>query len=190
MEDTNNKELIEEMVREAKGAPEPGTMQRGQVIEGEGDTPMITHSLASAKYVYLYNTKTGLRIPCNRNMLRAQLQKKREDGTLRFTTIDPHITRKRGTYKCLLHPDDPNRNHYDDLGFAVCHKKLTSPYQVKRHMGKRHKSEWAAIEEERKDRERQEDRDFQRQLMAKVTEERPPLYISKKDKEKLGEKTE
>lgn len=66
---------------------------------------------------------------------------------------------------------------------------LTSPYQVNRHMEKKHKDEWKAIEQERTERERQEDRELQRLLLASAVggiskEEKPPLYISKKDKAK------
>lgn len=176
--------LIEETVLEAEQAAEPGTMTKGQTIEG--DVPMTTMDLKSAGYVYVYDTRTGERSICNRNMLTAQLKKKRPDGSNVFTTANPGIEVKRGTYKCMLHPDGPNRAHYDELGLAVCRKaNLTSPFQVKRHMQKRHHVEWETLEEERKDMEKQEDREFQRRMLEGRSE-KPPLYVSDKDKKRQG----
>ena len=55
-------------------------------------------------------------------------------------------------------------------------------------MEKKHPKEWRAIEDGRKERERQEDRAFQKTLYeavgGKKEEEKPPLYISDKDKSK------
>lgn len=184
MEDTNrdealddevkreNEALIEEMLREAKKAPEPNI---GDEIVYGGDaeqpTPMVQSSLTSAGWAYIYNTKTGERSLCNRNWLASLLKRKFPDGTNVWTTRDPHIPQKKGKYKCMLHKDDPNRAHYDELGFAVCPKdNLISPYQVRRHMQKRHPMEWATIEEERLTRERQEDRELQRGVLKSIKE--------------------
>jgi hypothetical protein len=175
MED--NQALLEEMLSKAQIAPEPGTMEK-VINDGAGENalpPMVSNSLKSAGYVYIWDNRTGERSVTNRNMLPMQLRKKRPDGSVVFTTIDPHIKPLRGTYKCMLHPDDPNRKHYDELGLATCRKAtLTSPYQVKRHMQKRHKVEYETIEEERKEKERQEDRAFQRKVMGVATNEELP----------------
>ena len=53
-------------------------------------------------------------------------------------------------------------------------------------MEKRHKTEWGAIESERLDAEKQEDRAFQRTLMERAMGapvEKAPLYVSDKKKE-------
>jgi len=186
MED--NEKLIEEMINEAEKAAEPGELKRGQVINsGDEDmpAPMVAMKLKSAGYVYIYDNRTGDRSLCNRNMLLQALKKKRPDGSTVFTTAKPSIEPKQGHFKCLLHQDNPNRKHYDELGLAVCKKaNLISPYQVRRHMEKRHKMEWATIEQERIDTEKREDREFQRQIMTKATGG-APLYVSKKDRAKL-----
>jgi hypothetical protein len=185
--------LIEEMLREAEKAEEPGDFTKNRIISSEDDIPMVASKLESAGWVYVYDNVTGDRSLCNRNMLPSQLRKKREDGSFVFTTIKPKVTIKKGTFKCLLHEDNPNRKHYDELGLPVCKKaNLTSPFQVQRHMAKRHRVEWETIEEEKKERERQEDRDFQRSIMAQAgltgakeatptpntkTEEALPLYV-------------
>ncbi len=182
-EDTTqeNDTLIEEMLRDAEEAPEPGTMDK---VVHRGDesqpAPMTFAALKSAGWVYIYETSDGQRSKANRNML-PQLLKVKVNGKPRFTTRKPDYEPKRGTLKCLLHEDDSIRAHYTDLGFATCRKSnITSPYQVTQHMRKRHPVEWATIEKERIDKEKQEDREFQRNLM---TASKPaPLYV--KDKKK------
>jgi len=186
--ETENQALIEEMVKEAEKVGEPGEVTKGGVIHAGSDdvpSPMIMSELKSAGHTYIYNTRTGDQSIVNLNMLRRKLQLKRADNSPVFTTVKPKVLPKLGEYKCLLHPNDPNRKHYDELGLAVCPKAhLNSPYQVRRHMMKKHRMEWDAIEQERIDREKKEDREFQKQLMSRATEEKPPLYVSDKDKAK------
>ena len=185
---TDNDAMIEEMLREAKEAPEPGTIDR--VIhrgDGEQPAPMTLTELTSAGWVYIYETSDGQRSTANRNMLKELLKVKNRDGTPRFTTRKPSYEPKRGTLKCLLHEDDPNRAHYSEIGLAICKKSnLTSPYMVTQHMRKRHPVEWQTIEKERIDMEKKEDREFQRNLMAAIKPKEAPLYVSKKDREKAS----
>ena len=139
-------QAIEEQIRDAEVVAEsPIVVETDKELEVE----MSPTQLKSAGYVYIYDTKTHERSLCNRNMLLHNLKKKRPDGSMVFTTLKPKVGPKRGHLKCMLHPDEPNRYHYDDLGLATCLKSnLTSPYQVKRHMQKRHKDEYATIKEE------------------------------------------
>ena len=135
--------------------------------------------------ISLWNTQTGLESKYkvySASMLLRKLKTKDSEGRLLFTTTKPDIEPPTGKLLCLLHKDAPNREHYTNLGFAICPKdNLSAPFHVKRHMQKRHKVEWASIEDERKEREKQEDRDFQRSLMTGM---KPPLYVSDKDKAK------
>jgi hypothetical protein len=154
---------------------------------------MVTSEMSSAGYVFIYDTETGEQSKCNNNMLRQMLGLQRPNGRPVYTTRPPKEPPKRGTYKCLLHPDGPNRKHYDDLGLPTCRKaNLTSPFQVNRHMQKRHPVEWATIESERVSREKQEERDFQRGLVAMASGTKTvgtpeaPLYVSDKDKKKTA----
>ena len=180
-----NKQLLEEMERDAEVAKEPGEIKVKDVLEkGDGEVPptMVTE-LSSAGWVYIYDTKTGDRSLCNRNMLRQHLRKKRPDGSTVFTTVDPGFRPPKGKLKCMLHKDSPDRELYDELGLPSCTKdNLKSKYQVIRHMQKRHKMEWETIEQMRKDKEKDEDRMFQRLLMEKATNTEPPLYVSEKKK--------
>jgi len=172
---------IEERIRDSESAEEPGTVKVGTVIsEGDEELPLMTAmELKSAGYTYIYDTKTGERSLCNNNMLPQHLRKKRLDESYVFTTAKPKVSPRRGVLKCLLHPDDPNRTHYDELGLPTCRKSnLTSPFQVSRHMQKRHKMEWATIEQEKKDRKEEEEREFRQSLINR----NPPLYVSDKKK--------
>lgn len=189
MEDTNRDINIEEMLRGADKAEEPGTFTT-EAVAREAGTDTIGEikavSVASAGYTWVYDTRTGIPSKINNNNIRSVLRKKREDGSYVFE-LKQRVKPKEGTFPCLLHSSDPNRQHYTDIGLAVCPKdNLASPYQVRRHMEKRHKMEWAAIEDERKVKEKEEDKAFQRLLMSKAFEEKAvgtpeaPLYVSDK----------
>ena len=173
----------EEMMREVEAVGEPGEPEN-VIHVPDDDTPLEVKqsSIQSAGWVKVYDTLTGESSIINRNMLPHQLQKKRTDGTYIFTTVKPLVEPQRGHYKCLLHADDPNRKDYDALGFAVCRKaNLSSPYQVRRHMMKRHPVEWGTIQEERENAKREEDRTFQRTLMARMAGAALPLDEPEED---------
>jgi hypothetical protein len=157
---------LEEMMARAQAAPEPGSKDR-VVSKGDVETPpMVLTELTSAGYVWIYETDTGERSKANRNMLDQLLKIRNKDGTFRFTTKKPDNEPVRGTLKCMLHADDPNRAHYAELGLPVCRKSnLTAPYMVEMHMRNRHPSAWATIEKEKFDKEKEEDRAFQRLIL-------------------------
>lgn len=172
MEDTlleeENKVLIEEMLANAKEAPEPGSEESKIIHSGDTDqpAPIVLHSLVSAGWVYIYETKTGEMSLANRNNLPMLLKVKNKDGTRRFTTKKPPYSPKVGTMKCLLHAENPEREHYDEMGLPTCRKSnLRNRHAVTLHMEKRHPMEWKAIEQERKDNEKKEEREFMRSLM-------------------------
>lgn len=161
--------LIEELLRDAELAEEPGGFHENDVIhrpDGELPAPMVTAVMRSAGHVYIYDTETRERSITNRNMLQAQLEKKRPDGSSAFTTVAPLQPPARGTFKCLLHKDQPERAHYDTLGLPTCPKaNIPSLYMVGQHMAHRHSTANATIESEREAREKAEDREFQRSLV-------------------------
>lgn len=163
--------LLEQLVAQAQDAPEPGSEDSKVVNKGDAKNPApaIISDMESAGYTYVWNRFTGARSVVNNNMLRAQLLKVNEKKERVFITYDPHIKMIAGNVKCMLHPDDPRRAEFDKMGLATCHKSnLASEYEMTQHMQHRHKKEWAAIEKLRVDRERAEDRDFQRKLMEKL----------------------
>lgn len=172
--------IVEQMLREAKSAPEPGEAVDKVIHKGGDDVvgPIVIGRITSAGHVFIYDTRSGDRSKCNRNMLPSKLKQKREDGSLVFTLKKPSFEPKRGILKCMLHLKSPERESYDELGLPVCRKaNLISPYEVERHMQKRHKTAWEAIKHENQEAEkaelkaeRQEDRELQRQLLTKVAE--------------------
>lgn len=73
---TTNKEVaIEEMLRDAEEAAEPGDTKAGAVINTTQDMTMTAAELQSAGYVYVYDTVNGKSSIVNRNMLPQILQK-------------------------------------------------------------------------------------------------------------------
>jgi len=196
MEDTTKTEeqkqadvMIEEMQRDAESVPPVGDETKVGTVVHRGDaetpTPIIVSSIEGGDKVYIYDTKTGERSRANKNQLRQILRWQHPDGTYKFTTRKMESKVKAGILKCLLHADNPKREHYDELGLPTCRKSnITAPYMVEQHMKKRHPSAWATIEKERTDAERKEDREFQHAVLSAVTPEKPPLYVSDKDKKK------
>lgn len=196
MEDTKADAVLEEMlagVKEHSSESQVGTV----VHKGDGDVPpMIISSISSGGKVQVYDTKTGemswvLYNKDTGGMLRGILKRKRPDGSRIFTLAKPSIEPVRGTLKCLLHPDVIDRERYNTMGLPVCKKSnLTAPYMVEKHMKNRHPSAWAILDKEKQDKEKAEDRSFQRALYeavgSKAVDKTPeaPLYISKKDKAK------
>ena len=160
---------LEELLIEAEEVNEPGGLTEGRVLHSGNDDvpmPMGVSSLEFGGHVYVYNTQTGDRSRINSNMLAMQLTKTLEDGSRAFTTEKLPFEPDKGTIKCMLHADDPNRAHYAALGFATCSKRyIPSQYQLQRHMTSRHRMEYATIGEEAERAEKAEEREFQRMLL-------------------------
>ncbi len=162
-----------------KSAEQP---QEEVIHKGGDEHGTMTLRTESPGNTTVYDTMTGISSEVNLQNLKGILRKTRKDGTPVFK-LEQLVKPKQGTYPCLLAASDPNREHYDELGFPVCPKdNLSAPFHVRRHMMKRHKVEWGAIEEETKAREKEEDREFQRSILGKAT--KAPLYVSNKDKTK------
>ena len=184
-----NAALIAEMLRDAKEVELPSELKENPVIhkgDDELEAPMTVKELTSAGYVYLWDSRTYEGAPVLRYMATEVLSRRREDGSFIWTTIDPKKRPVRGTHKCLLHQDGSDRKEYDKMGLRTCRKSsIKNEFEVKQHMMKKHPKEWLAIEDVRKEKERQEDRADQKVLrevlMNKVE---PPLYVSDKDKAK------
>jgi len=160
---------LEELLLEAEEANNPGSLTEGRLLHSGNDEvpmPMGVASLEFGGHVYVYHTQTGGRSRINSNMLAMQLTKTLADGRRAFTTEKPPFEPEKGTIKCMLHADDPNRAHYDALGFATCPKQyIPSQYQLQRHMTGRHRMEYATIAEEADRAEKAEEREFQRMLL-------------------------
>lgn len=170
---------IEEQLRDAEEVPEAQLE-----IEGKsGDVEyMKPEPVLSGGQVYIYDTRTNERSVCRRNILPAKLKLKREDDSFVFTTVKPKTLPKRGVLKCMLHPDE-RTEMYNAWGFPTCKKSnLTSPFQVRRHMQKRHKQEYEAIKEEKTRIEKDEERQLRESIINIGRKEEPPLYVKEEKK--------
>ena len=188
-----NEALIAYMVEQAKDAPEPGEMHTSDVLH-KGDfeypAPIMAGPVTSAGYVYIYDTLTGQPSLTNRNMLPTQLRKLRKDGS-RVFDVKQRVVPKEGKVKCLLHASDPNRGHYDELGFGGCTKgNMANAFQRSIHMARRHKEEWAAIQLEREEALKEEDKQFQREMLRRQLEGRPEAPQMAKPEAKLEARPE
>ena len=157
---TNNEPAIEEMMRDAEQADEPGELKPGVPISESDGMTMTTAELQSAGYVYVYDTRTGDRSVVNRNMLQSQLEKRHEDGSFIFSTRFPDgVKLISGTLKCFLHADDPNRDRYDQMGLIRCIKAdFLNELDRENHLRRRHPRAWATLENERTRSEREAER--------------------------------
>jgi len=179
---TTDNRPVAELIAEAEAAPEPGNFDRRRVIHSMSDEfpiDVTVASLESSGYVYIYDTETAERSITSQDRLTQKLQQLRPNKARYFTTVKPDFVPHRGTLKCLLHPDDPNRRLYASWGFAECTKaNLTTEFQVTRHVQVRHRMEWQTIEAERERAEREEERNFQRQLLASFSGQAPQTQAS------------
>ena len=165
---TQNDVALEEMLRDAEDAAEPGDMVSGQIISQNGEMTMTTSQLQSAGWVYVYDTRTADRSVVNRNMLPQQLQKLRPDGSYVFSTRKPEgIEIIVGDLDCFLHADDPNREKYNRMGLVTCIKiGFLNELDRANHMRYRHPRAYATLENERV----REDREAERQERLALTE--------------------
>ncbi len=188
----NNEALIQEQLRDAQLIELPSELKSNPILhrgDGELPSPMTVKQISSAGYVQVWDTRTFEKAPVLYYMLPSILRRRRVDGSFIWTTNDPHQLPKRGTLKCLLHPDSPDRKIYASMGLRECMKSnIINEYEVKQHMLKKHSKEWAEIDSMNKERERKEDRDLQRAILSNMTKQEPEVYVSDKDKKKIVKK--
>ena len=165
---TSKEPAVEEMMRDAEEAAEPGELKPGVAIGQNDGMTMTVSELQSAGYVYVYNTKTGNRSVVNRNMLQQQLEKRHEDGTFAFSTRKPEgVITPVGTLNCFLHANDPERERYNKMGLVTCAKEgFFNELDRERHLRYRHPRANATLESERI----REDREAERLERIALTE--------------------
>ena len=172
--------IAQEDMRDAVAAVEP-VIQKGTIIE-EG-TPMMMGDTVSAGMVLLYDTRTGVSSRFHKNNLKNGLARKREDGSIMYTARDPHITDNSPKHLCWLHPNHPNRPHYNTLGLGYCNalsperskSNLRSVQHVRVHMMKKHKNEWEAIEADRRNSNEAEERQLRQLTISRMMEQEAPV---------------
>jgi hypothetical protein len=147
-------------------------LQPGKVdASDEGDLSVDVTSLRFKGYRRVWDTLTGRMALQPWWLLWQTMQKKREDGSQVFTLEDPHIPPDYGLdLKCPLHVDSPEWPELKSMGFKSC-KRIHVPHQDarERHLRSSHKSAYQAIQRLREDRQREEDRQLQKDMLQALT---------------------
>lgn len=137
----------------------------------EVPVPIIRTATKSAGYVYLRRNSNGALVMINKNQLLQVLKLRLPDGRPSFlppsTPWQGHKIIAIG--KCLLHPSDPNRGKWDELGLPVCMKSNMPKQSIRPHMMLKHKMAWNAIQEVQRE-QREDRRDKNQEIMAKGIE--------------------
>ena len=167
---------IEEMLRNAEPQAEPGEAPGTVVNRPTQSDPlgMTVEEVTSAGWVRVWDVRTREASVVNRNMLKAQLLKRDDMGQLIFTTVEPKTPPDRGHLLCLLHPKNPDRAEMDRFGFVACPKaNLRTAMDVRTHMQHRHKREWGAIEDDRKQKIEAEEREVRQAIIGRPPQMQP-----------------
>lgn len=163
----------EQLLAEAGADVEPDTyMKPGEILtRPSADTPWAqrVNSLDFKGYVQVWDTVTGIMSLQPRWLLWQTMTKTRANGSRVFTLHDPKIPQAYGNdLMCPLHPQHPDFPRYKSQGFPECPgKKRHIPHQqaLNSHIRHTHKRLWEAMEQDRQDRIREEDRQIQRDLL-------------------------
>ena len=172
-EEARTSAVLEEMLREINPAQQnPSTLKLRDVIRGgieDIPAPMIVQAINEAGYTLMYHTKDGDRRLVHKNMVKGMLQKKNDDGSYAFSAKAGLAKAMKPTLKCLLHISDENRAQFETLGLPICDREgIPNPYQQRMHMIRKHKQEWAIMELQREEREKQEQKDWQQNLLGRA----------------------
>ena len=185
--------MVSKLIKDT-AALEPGDVQAGDYVRKPAaeteDKPelagMVVADMVSAGWTTLYDTITREPSTVNNNMKAAQLKVRRPDGTLVFTDVKPSEGPRRGSIKCFLHEDQPDRPRYAAMGFDACAKAtLPNQFQAENHARNKHRDEWNAVEAEQKSRERREDRESQQALFRAVAGG-PPAAVAPVMRSEVG----
>lgn len=143
------------------------------IHKGDEDNPapMVRTETKSAGYVYLRRNSDGKLVSINKNQLALRLKQKLDDGRPAWLPPNaPWKGRARVPDKpCLLSAEHPDRERMDALNLEVCPKKgrLMGAAALRRHMIKKHKDAWEAIQRD-EDQRRQDARDERDAKMAEA----------------------
>ncbi len=182
---TQQEEAVAEFLGEEVPAPvgefaiQPG-QKLASSVGGQPIGAKVTE-VDRGRWMRIYNTRTGVSSKTNvvhRPFLDPTNSRawRWSDGTMMCSLTPPiGITPVRGEFKCLLHPDHPNRERYDSIGLkgVTCFDDgggkdgIPSEFEVGRHM-KRHPSAWALIQKDDEKRERLEEREFLREQQREM----------------------
>jgi hypothetical protein len=165
--DATWEQLIAPEVEEA--APET-FMREGDVLNipsEENPNPVRVSELGYKGYVKVWDTKTGTENLQPQWFLVQTMKLKHEDGTPMYTRTNPHIPPNYGQdLFCPLNPESKEYASIAGRGFKPC-RKHHIPHRdaVDAHVRKSHRRAYEALERDRVDRMRDEDRELQRETL-------------------------
>ena len=153
----------------------PSYMKEGELINRPTDNdpaPMRVSSLRFNGYVEVWDTVTGVKSLQPWWLLWQTMKKQRPDGSKVFTRTDPKIPPNHGAdLFCYLNPASPESQRVKGMGFKPCTKQhIPHEDALMRHVKKSHSRAWEALERERTERIRQEDRQLQKDMLAAMTQ--------------------
>jgi hypothetical protein len=118
---------VEELALDAESAIRDGMKDADTVAIDSGLSGSV--EMLDAGHSWVYDVRNYDRSKVNNNMLRTQLQKTDTDvtsahyGRRVFTTENlwaKGLRPVKGTFKCFLHKDSPDREKWNTMGYAVC----------------------------------------------------------------------
>jgi hypothetical protein len=177
---------------------EPGDVVPGQFLQRPtvevGDDPgipgTIVSDLESAGYTRVWDTLTWEESLVSNNALPTQLKVMRADGVTPILTKVKAGEAFRGTFKCFLHPDQPEHEMFVAMGFAPCSKRtMPNSFQANNHNKNRHHEEWLAYQSIITDQRRQEE-DADRKALTAALLARSVAPVVADKKERTPEKVE
>lgn len=142
---------------------------------GQQAVMLTTIEQRKPTYVLAYNTRTGENIPFDVNRLPVILKKTHQDkrypqwvGRNLFTldkTRAPEY--RRGTMKCPLHPDSPDREFFNELGSDICRKaNIPTLLAVENHVKIKHRQTWEYQQRLKQQEIEREEREWRRAFVA------------------------
>lgn len=142
-------------------------------LEREESQDMVFRDTSPRRQmVTIYSVIDGEPISINRKRLEAVMAKKLDDGRDAFVGRSQGVpTYRKGTIKCFLHPESPERPILNEIGLSGIScpaAQLANPHSKRIHAQHRHKQEWEAYMDYLNSQERDEDRE-QRRMQLEAT---------------------
>lgn len=167
--DQDDLRLLETLAAMAAPEPEP---EDKVAHKGDETVPAIVRTATkSAGYIYLRRNTDGKLVLINKNQLPQRLRQKLPDGSPGWLSPStPWTGRTRIPDRlCPLNINHPDRARMDALNLGVCTKrgKLMGDAALRRHLMKKHKDDWEAIQRD-EERRRQDRRDEHETKMSEA----------------------
>ena len=162
------------MEEQADSVVPPGYMRSGEIVNRPTDDApavMRVSDLRFKGYVQVWDTQTGILSLQPWWLMWQTMRKKRPDGSLVFTRTDPKIAPNHGAdLFCPLNPVSSEYPRLKGMGFKPCTKQhIPHEDALMRHVQKSHSRAWEAMERDREERIRQEDRKLQQDMLRAMT---------------------